>query len=685
MRPYFSILVSALVLASVSCAWASPAEQANTTKGTKENALSGNTTANEEGYIPINHQVVVTATRTEKTLAEVPASITFVDEEQINQSQGTTIKDVLDMVPNLSFTDSSLPFTQKPSLRGAGSQNTTILIDGARQNYTSNTGIGLSPVFVDPDMLKEIEVLRGASSVMHGSGGTGGVISMTTKDAADMLDYGDNIGARIKFGAQSATTEFMQSAAVYGRHGMFDLVAQGTFRQLGDGNTTHTTPDKSTFERNGNIGSAMLKLAIEPTDDQRITINYNYYEGEQSYPGDPTKYTLSENRLLGSYEFSPKNSPWVDFKAVVQTSWRDNAFDNGTRDIEDDFDSYGLSVQNTSRLDLGENFLHAFTYGIDYYEDSQSSFDHTMGTVDSGRPNAESKDLGFFIQDEMTIMNFLTITPALRYTSYKRSSEDGLGSEQSESELTPQISALAQVTPWFNIFGSYAESYRPPSPDEMYFSMPWPGILVIPNPDLKPESAKTWEAGFSLDFDNVFADSDPLLLKAVYFSTDAKDFISSEMVGFDGSGNMLFQTINRGEVHRYGFEVEARYAYENLGLALSYGKVIGRDKETDNAVGGSPETFNFRADYYFVDWDLNVFWRSKFVSKYETVDAWDNDLSYSAYDIHGLGFTWEPSTKALEGFRLDASIDNLFDARYFNEYGGTEIGQNFKVAVTYKF
>lgn len=136
-----------------------------------------------------------------------------MDEQSILQSQGTTIKDTLDMVPNVSFNSAENPFGQQPSIRGLSANQTIMIIDGVRQNYSSISGTGLSPALIDPDMLKQVEVARGPSSVMHGSGGIGGVISMTTKDAADFLDDGDNFGGQIKIGYQSASSQLMESTA----------------------------------------------------------------------------------------------------------------------------------------------------------------------------------------------------------------------------------------------------------------------------------------------------------------------------------------------------------------------------------------------------------------------------------------------------------------------------------------
>lgn len=686
MRRHIFTLATAVLLMGAPCAHADDGVAAPPEKDPARVAHNATSTP-----IPLD-RLVVTATRTEQTAAKAPASVVAIDEESINQRQATTLGELLEDVPNVEFSDPTNPFIQKPSLRGLGPDQTIVTIDGARQNYSSKSGIGSSPTQIDPDMLKSVEVLRGPSSALHGSGGMGGVIAMTTKDASDLLEPGENFGARLKAGYQSASDQLMQSLAVYARDDTFDILAQGTYRDFGDVETTNTSPSRSTIQRDGHSKGGLVKLTARPTDEQRISLGYNYSEGRFASTDSVSTFRQDEHRVVGTYALRPEDTPWLDLKATLQTGWRENGYLNDVpRDLEDTFTSYGGTVQNTSRFGFGDVMRNALTYGVDYYIDHQEGTD--AGEPDPARPDATGKDLGLFIQNEMGLFDFLTITPALRYTSYSRASDSDLAEDQQEGEVTPKLTVQAAVCPWLDVFGSYAHSYRPPSLDEIYYAMdypmPWGAMRVLPNPDLRPETARTWETGFNLSFDGVFTANDPLRVKGVYFYEDIEDLIEAQMTKgptVPPFNEIHYQSINIGKVHRFGYEMQADYTYDRLMLSAAYGKAIGRDKETGHRAGGSPDKVALRAAYLFPQWDLTVFWKSRFVAAHKTYSVFDDEeKTYNPYATHGVGLTWEPTIEELEGFRLDFGVDNVFDAHYRTYEGGYDVGQNYKLTLTYTF
>ncbi len=659
-------------------------------------AAAGNATAADgaPGAAPAVtlDKIVVSATRTEQSAFEAPASVVALEGDAIERCQATTLRDLLEDVPNLEFSDPTNPFIQKPSLRGLSPSQTIFKLDGARQNYTSQSGIGNSPVVIDPDMLKQVEVLRGPSSVLHGGGGIGGVISMRTKDAADLLEPGSNLGGKLKTGYLSGTHQTMSSLALYGRQGMFDLVGQGVYRDFGDTRTTNPSPSKDTSYRSGYSRSSLLKLAVTPDDDQYLSLAYTFSDGRHSSTRAVSTFTQQEHRLVGNYELAPADKPWLDLKLTTQAAWRENEYLNDVpRQLKDKFTSFGGSLQNTSRFSLGEVADNALTYGLDYYRDHQEGTD--FGRPDPARPEATASDMGFFIQDELELFDRLTLIPALRYTSYSRSSDSDVADDQSEGRITPKFTTKLQVMPWLSVFGSYSESFRPPSMDEIYYAMdyplPWGTIRVLPNPNLEPETAETWETGFNLGFDGVFTANDPLRLKATYFREDIKNLIESQLTkNFTTPplGEIHYQSVNVNRAERFGYEVELEYGVAGFSFAASYGKTIGHDKETRERVGGSPEKLALRLGYLFADSGLNLFWKSRFVSAYRYYDVFAaSEATRHPYAVHGVGLTWEPRLESLEGLRLDFSVDNLFDQHYTNYDGSYEIGQSVNMTLSYSF
>src|SRR5699024_4251275 len=129
-------------------------------------------------------EVTVTATRTKRKVSEVPESISIVDTEQIRTRQAADIGDVLRYLPNVELEGGPRNLGVNPVIRGMGDDRILILLDGARQDF--NRGHD-ARIFIDPSLLKQVEVMRGPASAVWGSGALGGVMSFTTLDATDLL------------------------------------------------------------------------------------------------------------------------------------------------------------------------------------------------------------------------------------------------------------------------------------------------------------------------------------------------------------------------------------------------------------------------------------------------------------------------------------------------------------------
>jgi hemoglobin/transferrin/lactoferrin receptor protein len=126
-------------------------------------------------------------------------SSTTLTRERLERSQASNIMEVLQEIPGVSIEGGPRAGGMKVDIRGFDSnEDVLIKIDGATQNFERyRYGIGLS---IDPELLKQVEVTRGADSITKGSGALGGVIEMETIDARDLLRPDESWGFRGKFG-----------------------------------------------------------------------------------------------------------------------------------------------------------------------------------------------------------------------------------------------------------------------------------------------------------------------------------------------------------------------------------------------------------------------------------------------------------------------------------------------------
>lgn len=140
--------------------------------------------------------VVVTATRSAKSLEDVPAAVTVVDEKKIENKNVSRLGDALDQVPSLYLQNGAFGPSQGTSgtsgmsLRGIDQSRTLILLDGQPIQDASSGKVNWRIPFVAD--IERIEVVPGAFSSLYGSNAVGGVINIITKQP-DKREFSVNL------------------------------------------------------------------------------------------------------------------------------------------------------------------------------------------------------------------------------------------------------------------------------------------------------------------------------------------------------------------------------------------------------------------------------------------------------------------------------------------------------------
>ena len=146
--------------------------------------------------------------------------------------QATKMSDVLRGVPGVNV-NGARSIVERYNIRGVSEEYLNITVDGARQegysfHHSGNYGI-------DPEILKRADIDVGANSIASGAGSLGGSIKFETVDAADLLEDGQNIGAKIKYAYASNDDANQAMATVYGRTGNLDLLGYFNYRHQENG------------------------------------------------------------------------------------------------------------------------------------------------------------------------------------------------------------------------------------------------------------------------------------------------------------------------------------------------------------------------------------------------------------------------------------------------------------------
>ena len=131
-----------------------------------------------------SNTVIVTGSRFEENLNEVPANVNVITREEIENSSSNTIPQVLSQIGGLrvsGLNSGSLNLDASVDMGGfgpTGNSTTAVLVDGIRINPIDSGNVDWSTIPIDS--IERIEILQGGASVQYGNGAVGGVINIIT-------------------------------------------------------------------------------------------------------------------------------------------------------------------------------------------------------------------------------------------------------------------------------------------------------------------------------------------------------------------------------------------------------------------------------------------------------------------------------------------------------------------------
>jgi hemoglobin/transferrin/lactoferrin receptor protein len=640
--------------------------------------------------------ITVTATRTPYNRFEVPASVSTVSREELDDAQAETVSRVLRTLPNVNYGGGPRPAAQSPAIRGLQGSRIILSVDGARRN---NGGGIYTPLLIDPDFIKQVDVVRGPVSAAYGSGGLGGVMAFETIGVEDILTPEKTFGARVKTGYRSANNELSTHLAVATRGSPFDFLASGTYRNFG---AIHTGADgfHAKYPNDGHLKSGLIKGGYSPNEFHRFELNYQRFADKMVGPTNPggnllfpfsQKLRRWQDQYTGSWAFRDAGSRMLDGKLTVyQTTFKLMGDSQSTRPQASTSmmtQTLGASLQNTSRLDNGSQLGHRFTYGIDLYRDTSENT--TAGQANTVLPDGHMRAVGVFLQDEVSFLNNWTFIGALRHDDYLLTSPGQ--TKASHRKLTPKVTLKYQPWEVLGVYASYGQGFRAPTLTELFGNLSTHQALFNfrPNPDLKPEQSTTKEVGATLSFKDMLRADDSLRVKATYFTDDVEDMIDQQVVGryvrqepFDGTG-LIFQRLNIDKAKRQGGELEVAYVWERLTLGVGYSQLHAKNVKTGAHLYAPPDKLAVGLQYRIDDnWSLRYLGQFVRAQKDDAVEL----RRRSGYAIHDVGLTYEHRQ-----YRVDAGITNLFNKGYATyqqslaETFSYEEGRSFNITVSARF
>lgn len=656
------------------------------------------TESQKMGRVTLLQRLVVGAGE-EKIAIDTPQAVTVVDQDDIDNDQPTTIGDTLRDVPGTSTVGSDRIFGEAFNIRGIGGADDPdksqilINVDGAAKYYEQYR---MGSFFSDPELYKQVEVLRGpSSSTLYGSGGIGGVINLTTKDAADFLADGDKGALRVKGAYDSNGNGALASSILALRiDENTEFLATGNYRtsglmQNGDGE------DISGSEFDSLSGLVKGTYRFGDSNEQILRLSYQRWQGDtddQEYSQTDSGFgtvdrTVTDQTAVLSYENPASDNPWLDTKITLSFSDTSNeqagasGIPSVTSQLFDDSDysykTWQARVENTmeSSGDSWENYL---TVGTQLsYQDREAE---SVGVTSPGpilfHPAGTETRLGFYAQDEFIWDERLTLIPGARIDGKWNSPGDDVAStDVSDSAFSPKLAALYKVNDNWSVFGSVAHTERFPTIDELFSTS---GTRVA-SPDLKKEKSNNFELGFSTSGYDVFSGGDVIQLKTTGFYNLLNDqIITSTSAGGATAGDPYYTNIDESRI--YGVEVEGIYENDYFYSRAAFSAMKGENTRTDMPLRTIPATkLALTVGKRIVDYDLDIGWRSQLFASAENGFSGTASPGYSLHDVYA---NWIPDEGAWQGFEARAAIENIFDKQYRNNLQGTDgKGRTFKLTL----
>jgi len=600
--------------------------------------------------------IVVTATRYEEKLPDVPAHVTVITEEDIKNSPAQNIPDLLRTEAGIHVYDiGGNRRNIAVDLRGFGetaSLNTLVLVDGRRINQADLSGVDWFQIPIE--RVEKIEIIRGGrGSVLYGDNAAGGVINIITKEGEAFRGGAEISGGSYgTFKSNAYASGLMKNLSAYLSAGY--LKSDG-YRDNGD---------TEARDFGVNTGYAFNDLI-------NLNFSFGYHKDKTGLPGALKESDFEAGRartdsthphdFIDAEDYYFQLSPQVSFSGNslfrVDTSYRKRGFlsfasgDWGNFTGDSELKTATASPHILLKTGTGK-IRNVLILGFDYQKTDNKITNDSLffGSRTIGKFDLEKEDSGFYFHDEITVAERLKLSGGYRHDRSEFTFDPG----EPDSTSMEKDSYTAGINYTFSgksyVYLGFSRSFRYPVIDELYSF-----FTNTVNTNLIPQTSDNYEIGIRYYF------SDNIYTHFNLFRIDTDDEIFFNPVSFQNE-NLDGATRRNGAEMSLGAKIsewlilKGTYAYTDA-------EIRGGAFEGKNITNVPRHTASFEAvslpgkGFTFV---LNGVYVGKrpFVS--DLRNAFDDQKNYVV--LNGkIRYQWKSLTAFLD-------IYNLTDKAYY-EYG----------------
>jgi len=715
---------------------------------------NGGTLSLKENVLSLN-EIVLSASKWEQEKKHIPNQIVSIEPQDISFNNPQTTADMLQQTGQV-FVQKSQQGGGSPIIRGFAANSVLIMVDGVRMNNAIYRGGNLQNVIaLDANALESAEVVFGPGSVLYGSDALGGVMDFHTKKPTFNAKEGLRVEGSIMTRYATANNEMTGHADVNLSSKKWALLSSFTYSDFDDLRSGNNRPNKfpefgkrleyinnsnglDEVVSNPNVNlqkfsgykqlNLMNKVAYKAAEELTLTYSFHY-----STTSDVPRY----DRLIERRDNQLRNAEWYyspqtwQLHALNATFTKKNvlfdrlkntlAYQSVTEGRNDRrFGNPNLS-QRKEEVDVfswnleAEKKLHEkvdFYYGLEmlsnHVNSSAFSTNFETGAVEkastrypNGGSNLSSSAIyssaKYFMDDQTTItagirFNHTWINATFSDTTFFPFpfSEANLatGSVNGSLGLTHRPSQNTQIN--FNV----SSGFRAPNIDDLgkVFDSE-PGIVVVPNPDLRPENTYNIEAGIS----QIFAQK--LKVQGTVFYSFLRDalvrrpflFNGSDSLMYDGTLSQVQALTNTGKAYIWGFSSTIDYQINDfLTLLGSFNYIAGEDTENNEPLRHVSPMFGqlslkFKKNRFqsvlFSDFNGRIKFEDLAPSEQNKPQLYTEDGSLAWFTIN-----LQASYRFLNSLYLQASLENITDLHYRPYSSGISApGRNFRISARYNF
>lgn len=601
--------------------------------------------------------MVVTATRTESKMVDVPVNATVISAEKIADRHYLDVADALKDVPGATVIDSGEGADEKKIILN-GDERVLVLVNGRRVNFDvgtmSRASYDLNQI-PDVSLIERIEVVKGYGGALYGSDAVGGVVNIITKKMDH--SYGK---VSMGFGSQQARDAKAMYTIKEGKTGV--MVAASKYKQgyykykdVAD-NSTKRWPGDTKFENE----KVSLKLAQELTETSNLEFGYDFskYSGISQYsvtsPG-PSLIDKKTNNIYMKYDWL-MNDTDQGYLQVYRNKYEYDNFGKIDEKVTGFEAQQAISTAENNKLVVGASYRSSHVNAV------------------TGSYNDKINNKALFVSDQWAFAPRWTLDAGVRYDKHSTAGSKTTWSAGLNKKFDENSHA------YFN----WGQVFKAPTLDDLYYYSYYYDdrnkytYESYGNPNLKPEKGDTWTIGYGTKI------ADKTSVNISYFQSKLEDAIDWDTTNSDNASVSIVRNVDKQK--KNGMELSVAHELnDNWDLEASYTYIRVKNNEHGSGyvrdANYIPNMYRFGVRYHDDLWNADLFLRggsgadkSAYVdSKYMTLDM---SVAYKA-------------TKDLSFYAKGYNLFNKAYAESAGVNGGTYTypaqGRRFIIGAEYTF